>query len=697
MKLPAILLIAMAASPALADEVLWDKWGVPHIEASTEAGAFKGFGWAQAASHGNILLRMYGESRARAAEYWGADYAPLDRYLIAHDAPARSLAWYRAQSPQMRANLDGFAAGINAWIAAHPDSVPADLKRVLPITGVDVMAHAHRLMQFLYVAPMARMLTPPAAFTPTGIGDAGDGDAGGSNGWAVAPARSASGAAMLLANPHLPWVPSPLTYYEAQISSPGYSVYGATQVGLPVLRFAFNNNLGFTNTVNNMLGAARYRLELAGDGYLLDGKRLAFKRTTKSLLIRQNDGSLKREHFVQRHSIHGPVFDVGGEAIAVRIAGLDRPGVLQAYLDMGKAQDFAGFESALKRLQIPSFNIVYADRAGHVFHISNGILPRHPTGGSHAYWAGIVPGNRSDLISTEIEPYESLPKLLDPPGGFVQNANDTPWVNSLPRVIKPGDYPAHVASDEAMSLRAQMSARLLAGSDKLSFAEFTRRKLTTTSLLADRMKGPLLAAAAGSDDADVIAARELLAGWDNRFQPDSRAAILFETWAKRFAGPGLGDQRNFAQGWRLEDPVNTPNGIKDDAAATAMLKAAAQEVVSRFGRLDPAYGDVSRFSAGEAASAPGNGGLGGLGLFRTISWGPWSGATRVPQAGETWVNLIEFSTPVKAIAAMSYGNSSQPGSPHRSDQLPLISEQRFRQLWLTRADVERNLERRDVY
>ena len=60
MKLPAILLIAMAASPAMADEVLWDKWGVPHIEASTEAGAFKGFGWAQAASHGNILLRMYG-------------------------------------------------------------------------------------------------------------------------------------------------------------------------------------------------------------------------------------------------------------------------------------------------------------------------------------------------------------------------------------------------------------------------------------------------------------------------------------------------------------------------------------------------------------------------------------------------------------------------------------------------------------
>ena len=688
---------AAIAAPSLADEVLWDSYGVPHIYADSEAGAFKGFGWAQAASHGNILLRMYGESRARAAEYWGANYAPLDRYLIAHDAPERSRAWYNAQTPQMRANLDGFAAGINAYLAAHPDHVPAELKRVLPITGVDVMAHAHRLMQFLYVAPMARMLTPPADFKPTGIGDDGDGDAGGSNGWAVAPQRTSDGAAMLLANPHLPWAPSLLTYYEAQITAPGYSVYGATQVGLPVLRFAFNNNLGFTNTVNNMLGATRFALEEAPGGYLLDGKAMAYRRVAKSLLIRQPDGSLKRESFIQRHSVHGPVFDVDGRPIAVRIAGLDRPGVLQAYLDMGKAQDFAGFESALKRLQIPSFNIVYADRASHVFHISNGILPRHKTGGTHAFWAGIVPGNRSDLISTEIEPYESLPKALDPPGGFVQNANDTPWVNSLPRVIDPKDYPAYVAPPQPTSLRAQMSARLLAGTDKLSFAEFQRRKLTTTSLMAERMKPALLAAAASSPDPDIAAARDLLTGWDNRFESDSRAAILFEEWATRFAGPNLNDQANYARRWTLDDPVNTPSGIKDNAVATAMLKAAAQAVIARHARLDPRYGDVSRFSAGESLTFPGHGGEGGLGLFRTISWKPWQAGNRVPEAGETWVNLIQFTTPMKAIATMSYGNSSQPGTAHRSDQLNLLSEKRFRSLWLTRADVERNLEKREGY
>jgi acyl-homoserine-lactone acylase len=231
----------------------------------------------------------------------------------------------------------------------------------------------------------------------------------------------------------------------------------------------------------------------------------------------------------------------------------------------------------------------------------------------------------------------------------------------------------------------------------LSFAEFQRRKLTTTSLMAERMKPALLAATAGSPDPEIAAARDLLTGWDNRFEPDSRAAILFEEWATRFAGPNLNDQANYERRWTLDDPVNTPSGIKDNAVATAMLKAAAQAVTARHGRLDPRYGDVSRFSAGENISFPGHGGEGGLGLFRTISWGPWSGATRTPESGETWVNLIEFSTPIKAIATMSYGNSSQPGSPHRSDQLALISEKRFRPLWLTQAEVERNLERRDVY
>jgi acyl-homoserine-lactone acylase len=242
-------------APQTGTQILWDTYGVPHIYAKTEAGGFFGFGYAQAQAHGDILLRMLGEARARAAEYWGEKYAAQDKWLIANDVPARSARWFAAQTPQMRADLDAFAAGINAYAKAHPDALAPEVRQVLPVRGVDIMAHTHRLMNFVYIAPDQRVLTDPEANT-----------AGGSNAWAVAPSRSASGHAMLLANPHLPWAPGMLTYFEAQITAPGLAIYGATQVGLPVLRFGFNNDLGFTNTVNTIAGYTSYRLTLAEAG-----------------------------------------------------------------------------------------------------------------------------------------------------------------------------------------------------------------------------------------------------------------------------------------------------------------------------------------------------------------------------------------------------------------------------------------------
>ncbi len=55
-------------------EILWDTYGVPHIYGIDNQGVFKAFGWAQMHSHGNLLLRVYGQARGRAAEYWGEDY-----------------------------------------------------------------------------------------------------------------------------------------------------------------------------------------------------------------------------------------------------------------------------------------------------------------------------------------------------------------------------------------------------------------------------------------------------------------------------------------------------------------------------------------------------------------------------------------------------------------------------------------------
>ena len=680
---------ATAPSPAAAPvasrwgsgEILWDSFGVPHIFAKTEAGAFYGFGYAQAQSHGNLLLHMYGESRAKAAEYWGAKWEAQDKWLVANDVPERSARWYKAQTPQMRANLEAFAAGVNAYAAAHPDKISDEVKMVLPLSGLDILQHAHRLMNYVYIASETRALADP-----------NKNEAGGSNAWAVAPSRSASGHTMLLANPHLPWAPSQLTYYEAQVNAPGMSIYGGTQVGLPIIRFGFNNDLGFTNTVNTILGYTSYQLTLSGDGYLFDGKVLPFKTQTKSYKVKQADGTLKTVTFTQRMAVQGPVFDLPGgkTTVAIKVAGLDRPGALQQYLDMGKSHNWAQFSAAIRKLQVPMFNIVYGDRDGHILYLDNGILPKHKDG-DFASWSRPVAGDTSATLWKDVHSYDEMPKVFDPSSGYVQNANDPPWVSTWPRALDPKSYPAYVSVVGPMSQRAQMSNLLMSQGPKISFEDFIAKKLTTRSLMADRMLPELLKAAEGNGDPDIVQAVAVLKGWNHDFEPDAKGALLFETWAGLFAPNNFTSQANYAVKWTLDDPLNTPRGLKDPAAAIAMLKQAVAKTKELYGAVDRPYGEVSRFHIGDV-NLPANGGFGNTGVFRTITWGPMKNGERTPLHGETWVSMVEFSTPLKAVGVMSYGNSSQPGSPHNSDQLQFLANKTFRTLWIDRAEIERHVE-----
>ena len=663
-------------------EILWDSYGVPHIYGKDDAAVFYGFGWAQAQNHGDIVIRLYGEARGRAAEYWGEAQADADRWILANDVPARAASWYRAETPQFRANLDAFAAGINAYAKAHPDKIDPAVAVVLPVDGVDVVAHAHRLMNYIYIAPRERTM-----------GGANPAASAGSNAWAVAPSKSASGNTLLLANPHLPWPTSYFTYFEADLNGPGYQIYGATQVGLPVLRFAFNQRMGFTNTVNTLLGSTNYELKLADGGYVFDGKVLPFKSRQTSLKIKAADGTLRTETLTIRSSVHGPVFErPDGKTVALRVAGLDRPGGLSQYWDMGRSRSFAEFEKILKRLQVAKFNIIYGDKEGHIQFLDNGILPKHDQG-DLAFWSGFVPGDTSATLWTDILSYDDLPKVTDPATGFVQNANDPPWVSTYPQTIRYEDYPSYVAPNGPMSLRAQQSVHLLADTPKLSFDDFVAHKLSHHTLMADRVLPDLIAAAEGDPDPEVKAAVALLKAWDRQTVADSRAALLFETWAGKFSPNNFTSLANYKVKWSPAAPVTTPSGIADPAAAVAMLRAAIVDAKAKYGAIDRPFGEVSRFAIDDV-NLPGNGGFGNTGIFRTITWGPLKNGQRTPQHGETWVSLVEFSTPIKAVGLMSYGNASQPGSPHRADQLQHLADSTLRTLWTTRAEVEQHLEAR---
>jgi acyl-homoserine-lactone acylase len=667
-----------AANPR-ATEILWDTVGVPHIFGKDVPSAFHAFGWAQMQSHGNLLLRLYGQARGRAAEYWGKEYLASDRWVQTMGIPDRAHKWYEAQNSTFRRALDAFAAGINAYAAEHPDLINDDVKRVLPINAVDVLAHSQRVLHFTFVVD------------PQMLSGLTDGDAPrGSNAWAIAPSHSESGNAMLLANPHLPWSDLFL-WYEAQITAPGIDAYGATLVGIPVLSIAFNDHLGWTHTVNTHDGWDAYELSLSKGGYRFDGKVRPFEQEERTLNVKQPDGTLRKEKLIVQRSIHGPVIkEDDNKAIALRVVGLDQPGLLEQWWDMARATSLSQFQTALRRLQLPMFTVMYADRQGHIMHLFNGQVPVRNKG-DFADWEGIIPGDTSKTLWTIYHRYNQLPRILDPASGWLQNANDPPWTTTFPSAINADDYPPYMAPRGPMNFRAQSSARMLAEDSQISFQEMIQYKHSTHVELADRVLDDLLFAAAKDNSEIAHRAVQVLKAWDRNTNVDSRGAVLFAAWVE-----GMNLSNAFATPWNENAPRTTPNGLSNPKNAVATLKTAATKVKTAYGALDIPWGDVFRLRYG-SIDLPANGGPGRLGVFRVVNFVPNDKGQFESNDGDTFVAAIEFSNPVRAMVLTSYGNATQPNSPHVGDQLKQFAQKQLRPVWRSRQDILTHLVERQTF
>jgi acyl-homoserine-lactone acylase len=664
--------------PVKSTELLWDTYGIPHIYGQNNEGAFYAFGWAQMHSHGNLLLRLYGQARGRAAGYWGEKYVASDKWVLTMGIPGRARTWYQAQSPDFRRYLDNFAAGINAYAQENPDAIDDGVKVVLPVTGEDVLAHLHRVLHFTFVVNPGMLAGVQKQESQAG-----------SNGWAIAPSRSASGNAMLLANPHLPWSDLFL-WYEAQITAPGIDAYGATLLGIPVLAIAFNNNLGWTHTVNTHDGWDTYKLQLTDKGYLFDGKVLPLQTQTLSLPVKQTDGSIQEQPLVIKSSVQGPVIsEQGNTAIALRVVGLDQPGVLEQWWDMARAENLPQFEQALQRLQLPMFTVMYADRAGHIMHLFNGQVPVRSQG-DFAYWQGIIPGDTSKTLWTKNHPYQDLPKVIDPPSGWLQNANDPPWTTTFPPAIKADDYPAYMAP-RFMDFRAQHSARMLDEDQKISLAEMIAYKHSTRMELSDRILDDLIPATRKYGNKLAQQAADVLEKWDRQANADSRGAVLFAAWAEK-----LDFDHAFSQPWNEKQPRTTPDGLAKPQEAVKLLEIAAKEVEQKYGSLAVNWGKVFRLQVGQQ-DLSGNGGDGYLGIFRVVNFAPKTEGSFQAVSGDSFVAAVEFSQPVKAMALIGYGNATQPNSPHIGDQLQLFADKKLRPVWRTRKEIKAHLTERKVF
>lgn len=663
-------------------EILWDRWGIPHIFAHTEPDLFWAYGWSQARSHANLILRCYGESRGRAAEYWGESQLKNDLWMWTNRVPVRAEVWLEQQSPDFRKNLEAFVQGFNSWAIKHPELIAEEVRIVLPVAPVDVLAHALRVIHYRFVA--SQTLAEGVMMRASA----------GSSAWALGKSKTVSGHGILLANPHLEWS-GMYTFFEAHLVGPHVNAYGVTLVGLPVPVIAFNENLGWTHTVNSFDGSDLYALTPCNEGYAWNGGSRAFVQHTTSIKIKQTDGSFRVHRWVVQYSEHGPVIsETGKPTVALRVAGLDRPGMLQQWWDMAKCHSLEQFETVLRRLQIPIFSILYADRAGHVLHLFGGCTPVRPAGSYN--WSGIVPGISDATLWSRVHEYDDLPKVVDPPSGWLQNTNDPPWSTTIPAAIDSRTFPEYLAARQihpAVLFRTISSLRLLSvpgDSHRWSLEEVIHRKHSTRMELADHLLDETLKLLENTANPILQRARQVLSQWDRCANADSRGAVLFVQFARE-----LMKQDRFRIPWNLSEPLTTPRDFTDAAQVQSTLEKTAREVEDRFGQMDIAWGKVMRLRAGEI-DLPAQGGPGEMGCFRVIDFAEDQDRKYRADFGDSYVAIVEFSQPVRAMALLSYGNASQPGSPHRLDQLSLLANNQLRPVWLYRRDLLKHLEAREL-
>ncbi|MDH4043581.1 MAG: penicillin acylase family protein, partial [Gemmatimonadota bacterium] len=480
--------------------------------------------------------------------------------------------------------------------------------------------------------------------------------------------------------------------------------YGDFRVGHPLyFNGGFNEHLGWATTNNNPDLEEIYALDVdpnRADHYLFDGASVPLERVSVSVQFRNGPGLATETREFWRTPL-GPVVErADGKVYVVRSPASTEYRRVEQFLRMMQARNLAEWRRAVAMRAHVESNLTYADRNGNIYYVWNAAVPRLPTasGGDTA----AVPATRSSDVWTALIPFDSLPQVLNPRGGYVQNANDPFYYTNLNVVPEQARFPANFPQPR-LGLRSQLSLRLVQQQRKMSLEDVVRLKHDYTMLLAERVKPDLIAAVRSSDSsAEVAAAVAVLEAWDNTTAPASRGGVLFDVWFRRYVAadeqnPGSYDERwarAFAVPWSPADPTTTPRGIANPARAVTAFVAAIDEVTHDFGAVGVAWGDAHRVRVGDV-DVPVGGCPGGLGCFRVISYGVSPDSLWVASRGDGWVLAVEFGRDgPRAYSVLAYGESSRPDSPHHSDQAAMFARGELKPVAFTEADIARGLVRR---
>ncbi|MFG3294221.1 penicillin acylase family protein [Streptomyces sp. NPDC048179] len=691
----------------------------------------------------DLSLSSAGDNLSSDLYFRGVRQSRTVEKLLAAPAPL-------GPSRQVKDLMRGFAAGYDSWLARHRITDPAceGAKWVRPISALDVATRYYALSvlggqggavdEITGAEPPTGPTATPTATEP-GVdaqalvkavrAGAGTADMG-SNAVAFSGATTANGRGLLLGNPHYPWQGG-RRFWQSQQTIPGeLDVAGASLLGTPTIAIGYNSRVAWSHTVSTGVPFNLTRLTLDPSDptvYLVDGRPERMTRRTVTVPV-EGGAPVTRSQWWTRY---GPVIaDPDGDPplswTSTTAYALNDPNAANfrfpdTSLGFGRARSTADVQASLDRHQgLPWVNTVAADSAGHTLYTQSQVLPRitddlaarcstdlgritYPQAGLAVLdgsRAGCAPGSDADAVQPGIFGPARMPTLKDAP--YAENSNDSAWLANADRPLTGYERIfGTVGTQRGLRTRgaiedvAAMAARGGLTVRDLQDQEFANRAPAGALAAADAATACAAlpgGTATGSDGkaVDVAGACPVLASWDRTMDTDSRGALLFDRFWRK-----LTSSVPAPQFWKVPfsatDPVHTPNTLNTAAPgfATALADAVA-ELRGAGVPLDSALGE-HQFVVRDGVRVPVPGGTERLGVWNKIEpvWNAAQGGYSDVSFGSSHIQAVGWDgsrCPV-ARTLLTYSQSSNPNSPHHSDQTLLFSDEK----WVTARFCEKDI------
>jgi acyl-homoserine-lactone acylase len=722
---------AAARSAALAKSVTIrrDTFGVPHVYGPTDVSCVFGFIYAQAEDYFWQVEDSYLRSLGRAAEVYGEKSLPDDLINRALEITRLSQEEYASSSPKTREICQAVADGLNYYLATNPQVKPRLITRFEPwhplafrrfilyqsfiygksgVSAVDILGAVQEIRDDKTgaVAFPADLRLELVALEQNRQGMS---EHIGSNMWAVSPAKSTSGKALMFINPHQPFF-GPGQWYEGHVvSGEGWNLLGACFFGSPFPSLGYNGHVAWSHTVNDPDIVDLYAITFDDKADPLkyryaDGSRQAIAWIDE-VVVKDPKGTVSRRfRFTKTHQ--GPLVAVrDGKPLAIRLAKLEENGAIDQGYAMGRAKSVAEFKDAMRPCNMPMFNAMVADTGGNIFYVYNAAVPKR----SEKFdWTKPVDGANPETQWLGYLRFDELPQLENPKCGFLQNCNQSPLSTTpVGRELQSGEvdenpkasqFPPFMMATERQrdNPRAQISRRILHSEVQFDYDEWTRDGFSTKILEAELRIPDLVKEwdALSSKEPDRAAKLkepvELLKGWDCISAVDSVAMTLFvETYDRVLKMVARRDLGSYP---RLRALEATIAGLEKTSGS---WKVAWGEI-NRLQRIHGSMIDTQGRGAfrDDQPSLPIAGAPGPLGVVFNFYTLPQSGQKRrYGVAGHSFVGAVELGAEPKLKTILQFGESGDPHSPHWFDQAALYAKKQFKPSWFTQADVEAHSER----